>query len=63
MKKKLMNKIKRIVQMNVNIHFQNMNVNIHFQNMNVVIDSFCDDVENLESKEKSNRSVNCQESI
>jgi hypothetical protein len=43
MKKKLMNKIKRIVQ---------MNVNIHFQNMNVVIDSFCDDVEDLESKKK-----------
>jgi hypothetical protein len=54
MKKKLMNKIKRIVQ---------MNVNIHLQNMNVVIDSFCDDVEDLESKKKNNRSVNCQESI
>jgi hypothetical protein len=54
MKKKLMNKIKRIVQ---------MNVNIHLQNMNAVIDSFCDDVEDLESKKKSNRFVNCQESI
>jgi hypothetical protein len=39
-----MNKIKRIVQ---------MNMNIHFQNINVVIDSFYDDVENLESKEKT----------
>jgi hypothetical protein len=54
MKKKLMNKIKRIVQ---------MNVNIHLQNMNAVIDSFCDDVKDLESKKESNRSVNCQESI
>jgi hypothetical protein len=54
MKRKLMNKIKRIVQ---------MNVNIHLQNMNAVIDSFCDDVEDLESKDENNRSVNCQESI
>ncbi len=30
-----------------------MNMNIHFQNINVVIDSFYDDVENLESKEKT----------
>jgi hypothetical protein len=54
MKKKLMNKIKRIVQ---------MNVNIQFQNMNAIIDSFCDDVEDLESKKESNRFVNCQESV
>jgi hypothetical protein len=54
MKEKLINKIKRIVQ---------MNVNIHLQNMNAVIDSFCDDVENLESKEKNNRFVNCQELV
>jgi hypothetical protein len=40
-----------------------MNVNIHLQNMNVVIDSFCDDVEDFESKKKNNRSVNYQESI
>ncbi len=54
MKKKLMNKIKRIVQ---------MNVNIRLQNMNVIIDSFCNDVEDFESKEKNNRFVNCQESF
>jgi hypothetical protein len=39
MKKKLMNKIKRIVQ---------INVNIQLQNMNVIIDSFCDNVKDLE---------------
>ncbi len=53
-KKKLTNKIKRIVQ---------MNVNIHLQNMNAVIDSFCDNVEDLESKKESNRFVDCQESV
>jgi hypothetical protein len=49
-----MNKIKRIVQ---------MNVNIQFQNMNIIIDSFCDDVEDLESKKGNNRFVNYQESF
>jgi hypothetical protein len=54
MKKKLMNKIKRIVQ---------MNMNIQLQNMNIIIDSFCDDVEDFESKKENNRFVNCQESV
>ncbi len=40
-----------------------MNVNIQLRNMNVIIDSFCDDVEDLKAKEENNRSVNCQESI
>jgi hypothetical protein len=49
-----MKKIKRIIQ---------MNVNMQLQNMNVIIDSFCDDVEDLEAKKESNRFVNCQESF
>jgi hypothetical protein len=49
MKEKLMNRIKRIVQ---------MNVNINLQNMQFVIDFFCIDVDDLKSKDEINRLIN-----
>jgi hypothetical protein len=54
MKKKSMNKIKQIVQ---------MNENIQLQNMNVIIDLFCDNVKDLKSKKENNRFINYQKSF
>jgi isopropylmalate/homocitrate/citramalate synthase len=49
MKEKLMNRIKQVVQ---------MNVDISLQSMQFVIDFFCIDVDDLKSKDEIDRSIN-----